>query len=159
MLRDRLRLGVKVYGPYTRKQDGRQHVILWDGTSRRTASYPKWLVEQRSKQLLEDGDTVDHKNRDFTDNHPSNLQVLGRAIHASLDAARAVPLKVICAWCGRTVTQRRSDYNGNRRQGKAGPFCSRTCSGKYGAAVQHGCVKYAVPDQVPLRHRKLRKTD
>lgn len=28
----------------------------------------------------------------------------------------------------------------NRKQGKAGPFCSRSCAGKYGANVQNGKI-------------------
>ena len=37
---------MKIYGPYTRKEDNRQHVIIIDGEKRRTVSYPKFLMEQ-----------------------------------------------------------------------------------------------------------------
>jgi len=65
----------KVYGPYTR-EDGRKHVIHYDGKTRRTQSYPRYLMEQHLGRELLPNETVDHINEDFTDDRIENLQLL-----------------------------------------------------------------------------------
>lgn len=134
---DKLRPDTIVYGPYTRK-DGRKHIVLyWPSENRRqTVSYPKWLIEQHLGRFLLPDETVDHINRDFTDDRLENLQILKRADHAKLDAIRRKPVDAVCAWCNRSFTI----LNGlnHRGRGKAGPFCSRKCSGEYGTSVQNG---------------------
>jgi hypothetical protein len=126
--------GYKVYGPYTRK-DKRQHVCLVGSDGhRKTVSYPKFLVEIRIGRLLEEDDTVDHVNGDFSDNSPENLRVLKRGEHVALDVKRRVLADVMCPMCGISFQPSRPQL----RPEKAGPFCSRVCAGKYGAEVQNG---------------------
>lgn len=142
MLKDRLRKGVRVYGPYTRK-DGRKHVIVWwKKGKQRTISYPKWLTEQRLGKELADSDTVDHHDRDVDNNSRRNLKVLTRREHGKLDARRAVPIDMKCVWCRKRVHALRRGVNRLSRQGKAGPFCSKSCAGSYGASVQNGGKRY-----------------
>lgn len=150
LLRDKVRSNVVVYGPYTRK-DGRKHVVIWDRVKTKTVSYPKWLMEQSLGRILGLAETVDHINRDFTDDRRRNLQILPRIDHSKIDAPMSVPVVMPCVYCGKPATQNRSHYNHNRRQGKAGPFCSRTCSGKYGADRQKRKVRLPVMEQVPLK--------
>ena len=127
----------KMYGPYLRK-DGRQHVCLVGlGGRRKTVSYPKYLVEIRLGSYLDEDDTVDHINGDFSDNRPENLRVLKRSGHAALDVKRRVVGDVLCPMCGTSFQP-----SGNQmRPDTAGPFCSRSCAGKYGAAVQNGSAR------------------
>jgi len=66
---------MKIYGPYTRK-DGRKHVIHYDGKTRRTQSYPRYLMEQKLGRELEILEQVDHKNEDHTDDNVENFQIL-----------------------------------------------------------------------------------
>jgi len=47
---------MKVYGPYTRK-DGRQHVILYENGTRKTVSYPKYLLETKLGRPLDSNET------------------------------------------------------------------------------------------------------
>lgn len=130
-----------VHGPYKRK-DGRQHAIIINKdknnkeTSRRTVSYPKLIAE-----ILLDGDvwsneTIDHFDRNFDNNDHSNLYIRKLSDHASLDALRVKVENAKCSYCNNiftpSVTQR------NTTKEKAGPFCSRQCSGKYGSGVQNG---------------------
>ena len=70
---------VKVYGPYLRK-DGRKHVILRyaDGT-RRTQSYPRFVLESELGISLPDDLDVDHVDNDKTNDRPSNWQLLSRS--------------------------------------------------------------------------------
>lgn len=128
--------GDRVYGPYTRK-DERQHVVIVrkDG-SKRTVSYPKWLMEQKlGRELHPTLETVDHKDNDHTNNKLSNLRVLPLRQHAKEDALRLAPAKVKCVWC-RKIFKRVI-----HPRAKSGPFCSRKCSGQYGASVQNGGKK------------------
>ncbi len=124
----------KVYGPYTRK-DGRQHVCLVGrGNERKTVSYPKFLVETRFDRYLDENETVDHIDGNFLNNAPENLQVLQRSVHAALDAKRLVVGTVTCPLCGKRFTP----TQGQVHTAVAGPFCSKRCTGRYGASVQNG---------------------
>ena len=64
-----------LYGPYTR-QDGRKHVIHYDGKTRHTQSYPRYLMEQHLGRKLETWEEVDHINDDCTDDRIENYQIL-----------------------------------------------------------------------------------
>lgn len=88
---------IKVYGPYTRK-DGRKHVIIYDTEtqSRRTVSYPRYLMEQHLGRELLPEEQVDHINEDFTDDRIENLQLLSRAENnRKSNLGRPSPLKGI----------------------------------------------------------------
>lgn len=126
----------KVLGPYKRK-DGREHVIVYlhDGT-KMTRSYPKYLMEiHLGRELDPDLETIDHIDRNFCNNELSNLQILTRKRNAEKSALRAKDVYCDCLQCGinfkLSKTQRK-----NRSDGKAGPFCSKSCVGKYGKSVQ-----------------------
>lgn len=133
--------GWKLYGPYLRK-DGRKHVCLIkhaeDGSIaiRRTKSYPKYLVEQRLGRLLRPNETVDHQDRDFTNDEISNLIVRKLNGHVSIDALRVNVEEVSCPIC--TVMFTPSKDQRNLKKNIAGPFCSRKCKGRYGSSVQAG---------------------
>lgn len=135
---------LKLYGPYTRK-DGRKHVIVITRdesgkiVKRETISYPKFLVEGMLLQELPKGYTVDHNDRDFTNDHPSNLVVRMFSDHIQLDALRVKVSDVQCPMCDKTFTPTVDQRN--PRNGIAGPFCSRRCGGLYGAGVQNGASK------------------
>lgn len=131
---------MKVYGPYTRK-DGRQHVVLVEGDCKRTVSYPKYLMEKHLGRELNDNETVDHTNRDFTDNRIENLQILERSPHSKLDVTRAHLVEITCVLCKKVVYKKGSTLRHNSKQGKAGPFCSRACAGKYGKEIQMGSTQ------------------
>ena len=84
-----------------------------------------------------DGLTVDHLDRDKTNDDLSNLVVRPRSEHIKLDATRVKVSPVLCPICGTEFIPskaQRSKYHSER----AGPFCSRSCAGKYGKSVQMG---------------------
>ena len=130
-----------IHGPYTRK-DGRKHVcIVWQDGRKQTVSYPKFLVECDRGTPLKENETVDHINRDFTDNRLENLRVVDRSIHGADDAKRIKSQSFVCSECSEVFIlngKQVHDAFHNRKQGKAGPFCSRSCAGKYGKAIQTG---------------------
>lgn len=135
---DRLRPSVTVYGPYTAKQDGRKRVVLYtcDDAPRVTVSYPKWLMEQHLGRLLTRDETVDHKDRDFTNDSLDNLQILTRLNHVKLDSIRRAKITLNCVWCKNDFAPNTS-FN-QRCRSTSGPFCSRRCSGIYGASLRNG---------------------
>lgn len=133
--------GCRVYGPYRRK-DGRQHVcLITPGGVRKTVSYPKYLVEIRNEKPLEKGETVDHIDTDFNNNNPGNLRIIKRSAHSKDDVKRNLPVTFVCPACNapfKLQSRRLSDAKQNSKQGKAGPFCTRSCAGSYSKGVQLG---------------------
>lgn len=132
--------GYTLYGPYKRK-DGREHVILKKQNKRKTVSYPKYLMEVYLDRYLEKNETVDHIDRDITNNSIDNLRVIRRSEHVTLDVKRYKEQKFTCPWCGAVFdlqSKRLHDAIYNRKQKKSGPFCSRSCAGRYGKSVQLG---------------------
>lgn len=149
-----------VLGPYKRK-DGRMHVVLNDSakpktdkTKTKTISYPKALVESDIGKTLEPGETIDHDDRDFTNNSRENLVVRDLKKHAQLDALRVDPFPVNCVMCNFEFIPSTDQIN--NRVNAAGPFCSRSCSGKYGAFVQNGGPKM-IRDNITKDYFKLDK--
>lgn len=157
-LTDCLRVGVIIYGPYLRK-DGRKHVIIYDGKRRQTMSYPKWLMEQKLGRFLGVEETIDHRDRDFTNDAPTNLRIRERKEHARVDAWYARHVAQFCIWCGKQLIRRRNHIRRNAKQKKAGPFC-KCCAGRYGAQLQNGQIeRLPTQESVKLRHYHLVKDD
>ena len=96
-----------VYGPYTRKSDGRQHVVLTlhDNNGkiieRKTISYPKYLVEKHLNRYLQYNETVDHIDEDFTNNDLSNLRVVSRSEHCKSHTTEREIVYKRCFICGK----------------------------------------------------------
>lgn len=89
---------------------------------------------------------------DFTNDAQDNLRVVTRAEHASNDVKRSKPMSFICPQCNTTFILEGRKLNTairNRDRGRAGPFCGRSCAGKYGKSVQVGSSKLEVKKIVP----------
>lgn len=144
---------MRVYGPYKRN-DGRSHVILIDDKgNRRTVSYPKYIMEQHlGRELDPDKETIDHINGDFTNNNLSNLRVIDRSNHIKDDIKRVRLGNYVCPQCGKKFQSSCNDVDHNRKQGCAGPFCCRSCAGKYGTDVQNNRTTKLKP--FPLRPKR-----
>jgi HNH endonuclease len=121
---------VTVYGPYTRK-DGRKHVIHYDGITRHTQSYPRYLMEQHLGRRLEKWEHVDHKNDDYTDDRIENLQILTQ-LENNKKSAKPTEYKFFsCPVCLVDFSLPVRVYKANQIiQNKAGPYCSKQCAGK-----------------------------
>ncbi len=122
---------MKVYGPYTRK-DGRMHlVIVNDDKTKKTISYPKWLMQQHLGRELTDDETVDHIDGNIFNNDISNFQILSRKDNALKSVKYAEYLKLKCKCCGSIFERRKSIHLRNMAVIKVdGPFCSKKCVGK-----------------------------
>lgn len=131
----------KIYGPYSNSKDGRLRcLVCFPNKTRKTISYPKYLMEKHLDRYLEEDETIDHIDGNFLNNEISNLRILSRKEHTTNDALRNKDIIVKCIYCGKEFTIKGETlHNRNRKdKGQSGYFCSRQCSGKYGAEIQNG---------------------
>ena len=128
-----------ICGPYLRK-DGRKQITLIGNNKRKTISYPKALVEAHLGRRLSNDETVDHKDRNKQNDDINNLAIIKRSEHSKLDAIYVKVDDMNCSTCGKLFKLSRSHHD-TRSLSKAGPFCSKQCSGLYGAQVQNGAPK------------------
>ena len=124
----------KLYGPYKSVKDSRWRVVIYDGRLRRTRQYAKIKMEVKLERRLGPNETVDHIDRNVTHDRYSNLRVIPRKQHAEEDALRQKQQIGKCVQCKKKFELTRNQIGTCRN--KAGPFCSRKCSGAYGASVQ-----------------------
>lgn len=129
-----------VYGPYTNSEDGRRRIVLYNGIKRTAKQYAKLKMEVQIGRVLTKNETVDHIDRNFLNDHYSNLQILNNKVHAYKDALKRKEHIAACVWCESRFKLSKDQVN-KCSKNKAGPFCSKGCSGKYGALVQNGGVK------------------
>jgi hypothetical protein len=122
---------LKMYGPYLRK-DGRKHILWVDTVTRKqtTESYPRFLMSQYLGRKLEKYETVDHINNDHTDDRIENLQLLSLADNIRKSAPKRKTFTFRCPWCKNKVTKYMNQIKHNKKQGKKGPYCSRSCAAK-----------------------------
>lgn len=131
-------LNCRVYGPYLRK-DGRKHVVvIFPDLKRKTVSYPRFILEESIGRFLKKGEDIHHKDGDFTNNDINNLEAMDHVEHCRKHRPTQSQ-KVVCVYCGKAfmlygkqICERRH----NAKKEKTGPYCSRSCSGKYGQERQ-----------------------
>lgn len=129
---------VKVYGPYSRKEDKRKIVVLRLANGKLTTkSYARFLYEQKNGEISSDL-VVDHIDEDQTRDEFDNFQLLTFAenIKKSLSGTTEIS-RHTCPMCTIEFNAFARQVRGNQgKQNKAGPFCSRQCAGRYGASKQ-----------------------
>lgn len=89
-------------------------------------------------------DKVDHIDGDFRNDDVDNLQVLSTVENCKkyyVDAEKhRLEENFICPVCNTRFilsVKRLFDATQNRKKGKAGPFCGKSCAGKYSTGVQY----------------------
>ena len=130
----------RLYGPYKSKKDNRLRIQVIFSDGRRTyMSYPKYLMEVHLGRYLEKDETVHHIDGNPLNNTISNLRVLDRQEHCTNDVIRNKDVKVTCTYCGKEFYIEGSKLHQRNRTDRhqSGYFCSKKCSGKYGAEIQN----------------------
>jgi hypothetical protein len=150
-----------VTGPYLRKSDGRKYMCVRAPGERHgsTMSYPKWLAMHILGRLLDDDETVDHIDRDKSNDDPSNLRVVSKRKHVMEDAQRAESVTISCILCGKQAQKKARHLRHNSKLGRAGPFCGRSCAGTYSRGLQAGTTPRADVQPSPKSILTFREKD
>lgn len=123
---------MKIYGPYIRKDNRKHIIIVGDDGSKRTQSYPRFVMEQHLGRSLLKEETVDHIDNNFNNNSIENLQIL--SLSENVKKATALkPVQIyefLCPCCGKSSSKPMNWVKHNWKLGKKGPYCSRKCAGK-----------------------------
>lgn len=130
-----------IIGPYVRP-DGRKYLGINKHNGKRTTTqWCRAIMTVLKNRKLSQSETVDHKDRDITNDSPNNLQILPRNIHGKKDAKYRKTIIAECIWCNCEFEMDESRVSTMRTRKMAGPFCSRSCAGKYGSSVQNGKIE------------------
>jgi predicted RNA-binding Zn-ribbon protein involved in translation (DUF1610 family) len=133
--------GYKVHGPYTNRE-GRRMVSLTLDKKVETTAYARYLMECHLGYKLPKGIDVHHIDGDKLNDVIENLELKNHSEHCSEHTKEMYPEieeKFICPTCGKEIILNRSrlhDNRHNRKMGKIGPFCNRSCAGKYSRTFQ-----------------------
>lgn len=144
---------LKVYGPYVSKRDGRKRVVFYySDKSTSTTSYARYLYEE-ANGVLPDDLTVDHIDEDFKNDDIENLQplkLLENIQKARQNGKQATEwFEGLCLECDSSFAKPMRQIRGNQFvKGKPGPFCSRSCSGKFNQRKQ---INFRKPAHVVQR--------
>lgn len=121
-------------------KDGRLRVYVCE--TKKTISYPKYLMEKELGRALRPGEDVHHKDGNPLNNDISNLVVKSHSEHTADHMKKYRDVNAVCGWCGKeflwTSKHQRNFYSNKRNHGQKSemPFCSRECSGQYGRHIQ-----------------------
>lgn len=150
----------RTWGPYSRKSDGRQIIIVQDTeTSKpRTVSYPKYLMEEKLNRRLDpNNETIDHWDSDFNNNDINNLRIVPRKEHSTLDTKRVKLVDLNCCECGKDFKRSPRLIRMRNKSNASGYYCSRECAGKHNRKRQLGKAdKFPTPEYVDSEYYKLK---
>ena len=130
----------QISGLYLRKDRRLMCTVKTSDGKKTSVSFPKALMELYLGYLLDKDYTIDHIDMNPLNNNLSNLNIVNRKEHCKLDVLRNKDVELKCFLCGKTFIKKGSMLNNIQRKDKKGQnyFCSKTCSGKYGAMIQNG---------------------
>lgn len=105
-------------------------IIYDDGTSH-TSYEHREVMERYLGRSLSSCEVIHHKDGNGENNVLENLEILTVSGHAKRHARKAAPVGLRCALCGNAFMRTARYERHNRKQGKAGPFCSKVCAGRW----------------------------
>lgn len=133
----------RIRGPYFDKRSGRRKIEIWEGGVRRQTTYARWLVEQSLGRRLGENEHVDHIDDDKSNDDLSNLCVLTPRQNHEKEHGVAEYIKFRCPECGDWTERLAREVRHTRKQGKAGPFCGRSCAGRANQRARVAKTVYA----------------
>jgi hypothetical protein len=118
-------------GPY-RTQGG---YLFWrdryPNGERKTVLVHRELAAKMLGRPLRSDEHVHHRNHIPWDNRLENLEVLPASVHLRRHSRPKEYVTIVCPMCGKTATLLASEVRRNRKQGKKGPFCGKSCAGRW----------------------------
>jgi hypothetical protein len=118
----------KVYGPYMSNTIGRRIVVIRYADRKTSMTYARWLLQTHLGRELARDEEADHINEDGLDDRIENLQVLTKVENIRKSARPIEWIVFLCPVCGSEAKKEARYVRHNRKQGKAGPFCGRSCA-------------------------------
>jgi hypothetical protein len=126
------------YGPYESNYGHLFFIDIYEDGTRKSIWVHKEVLEKKLGRPLADNEVSHHIDGDKKNNSPNNLEVMPKGKHNSLHIPEADLFFFTCPICGTPAVKRMNLVKHNRKQGSAGPFCSRKCAGKHNTNVQYG---------------------
>lgn len=146
-----------ILGPYKGKDNRLRTILIFNDKTKKSISYPKYLMEIHLNRYLKEDETIDHIDQNPLNNDINNLRILSRVEHCSNDAIRNHDIKANCAYCGKEFIIKGSTLHQRNRKDRhqSGYFCSKQCSGKYGAEIQNHRRSLVIVDRIiPEKYTK-----
>lgn len=111
---------------------------------KRTTAWIHRLVYEVFYGEIEDGYDINHIDEDKTNNNINNLEKITHEEHGRIHNTKYSDKVMICPQCGKeflwTAQQQQTFYSNQSRKryqnSSTKPFCSKSCSGKYGKQFQ-----------------------
>ena len=122
-------------------------VVKYANGLRTTVLQHREVMEKYLGRALASQEVVHHKDGNKKNNSIDNLELLDPSAHAKKHAQNHEIAIFICPQCGCLATTATRRVRDNQyKQGKRGPFCSKSCAGKWSqkkrlagkTGVEHG---------------------
>jgi hypothetical protein len=94
------------------------------------------IMEKHLRRSLGVREVVHHRDGNPSNNELANLEVKDWGDHTRDHSKPAEWWPLVCVRCGIAFMRRARFERWNRGQGKVGPFCGKSCSGKWSRAEQ-----------------------
>lgn len=127
------------YGPYTSNTGHLFYIDIDQNGDRKIIWVHRELMETHLGRSLNDNEIVHHKDGNKVNNPLLNLEVLSREDHARIHALEdpAETTWFVCPECGKDFQRLNRRLRDNQiKQKKKGPFCGKSCAGRYGQKIQ-----------------------
>ncbi len=107
--------------------------VKYSNGTRKTVLEHREVMERHLKRRLKPSEVVHHKDGNKINNRLRNLEVISRSQHSSRHAKeRGIEIVALtCRECDASFHREAREERHNRGQGKAGPFCGRSCAGSW----------------------------
>lgn len=112
--------------------------VIYFNNKKKSIPYHKYLWEKENGKTPK-GYIIHHKDKNKLNNSLNNFELLTRSEHAKLHYKAPIEstfIELICKYCNKKFPRRRS-YEKHNRKNKVGPFCGKSCAGKWSTDIQY----------------------
>lgn len=95
------------------------------------------MMEEHLGRKLAKSEVVHHRNETPDDNWVGNFEVKSRGAHTKDHRVAPAFVSFVCAWCGAEGVKLARQLRSNQSvKGRKGPFCNKSCAGKWSRQQQ-----------------------